>query len=394
MNGKERAQTAFSHLEPDRVPIFELSIDNPTAEFVLGRPNLCGFGGKVRGLLQNNAILDGKYYEYHKNRTEDKVELWKKLELDVFPGVFPIPKQPTIPDQISENEWKFSDTNSGLWGIYAYSEESDVYDQVNSSLKEGGLAELEKLTGYLEKQEFDPDLWDFSLVDFELNELGSDLMMLGEADVEIGSTYDWAETFLIGLLEAPDLIHRYLDARLKPTLKMTEMLLERGVHGIHGGYDWASNKGPVFSPRHFRQFVFPRLKQITDLCHRYGVPYIKHTDGNVNVLLKDMIDAGVDGFQAIEPRAGMKIAQIKKDYGDQLTLIGNVDCSTVLVNGPEEAVFEETRNIIQAAAYGGGFLLSSSNSIHPGVKPEYYLAMLDTARKEGLYPILKKDEEE
>ncbi|MHB8135465.1 MAG: uroporphyrinogen decarboxylase family protein [Anaerolineaceae bacterium] len=393
MNSKERALTAFSHKEPDRVPIFELSIDNPTAEFVLGRPNLCGFGGKARGFLQNKAVLEGKYYEYHKNRIEDKVELWKKLELDVFPGVFPIPKQPSIPDQISEYEWKFSDPNSGFWGIYEYSEESDVYDQVNSSLKEGGLAELEKLTDYLEKQEFDPDLWDFSLVDSVIDGLGSEFMVLGEADVEIGSTFDWAETFLIGLIETPDLIHRYLDARLKPALKMTEMLLERGVHGIHGGYDWASNKGPVFSPRHFRQFVFPRLKQITDLCHRFGVPYVKHTDGNVNVLLKDMIDAGVDGFQAIEPRAGMNIAQIKKDYGDQLTLIGNVDCSTVLVNGPEEAVREETKNIIQVAASGGGFLLSSSNSIHSGVKPEYYLAMLNTAREEGKYPILKKNGE-
>ncbi len=49
-----------------------------------------------------------------------------------------------------------------------------------------------------------------------------------------------------------------------------------------------------------------------------------------------MIQAGVDGFQAIEPHAGMDIAQIKRDYGDRLTLIGNVDCSTVLVDGPEK----------------------------------------------------------
>jgi len=89
----------------------------------------------------------------------------------------------------------------------------------------------------------------------------------------------------------------------------------------------------------------------------------------------------------------MNIAQIKKDYGDRLTLIGNVDCSTVLVEGPEEAVRKETLKIIQSAAPGGGFLLSSSNSIHPGVKPAYYLAMLDAARKAGQYPIMIQDEE-
>jgi uroporphyrinogen decarboxylase len=159
------------------------------------------------------------------------------------------------------------------------------------------------------------------------------------------------------------------------------------VDGIHGGYDWASSKGPMFSPRHFQEFVFPRLLQITDLCHRYHVPYVKHTDGNINALLDGMLAAGVDGFHAIEPRAGMDIARLKREYGDRLTLIGNVDCSTVLVEGPLEAVRAQTERVIRTAAPGGGFLLSSSNSIHPGVKPEYYFEMLATARRVGRYPI-------
>ena len=68
-------------------------------------------------------------------------------------------------------------------------------------------------------------------------------------------------------------------------------------------------------------------------------------------------------------------------------MIGNVDCSTVLVDGPEEAVRAQTEELIRAVAPEGGYLLSTSNSVHPGVKPEYYLAMLDTARQVGVYPI-------
>jgi len=387
MNGKERALTAFSHKEADRVPIFELTIDNPTAEYVLGRPNLCGFGGKARGLAYNQAVLAGNVTDYFLRRKHDEMDLWEKLDLDVYPHCDPLPVNPATPDQISERQWKITDKSTGQWVIYDYSADSDVYDMVDSSIRRGGLPELEKLTNHLERQEFDPQSWDFSYVEMVLERFVKDKMVLASADVEIGSTFDWAETFLIGLVEAPDLIHRYLDARLKSTLKLTEMLLERGVHGIHGGYDWAANKGPIFSPRHFRKFVFPRMKQITDLCHRYGVPYIKHTDGNVNSLLDDMIASGIDAFQAIEPRANMNIAEIKQKYGDRLTLIGNVDCSTVLVDGPAEAVAEQTKAIIKAAAPGGGFLISSSNSIHPGVKPEYYLVMLETARKVGEYPI-------
>lgn len=387
MNGLERARLAFAHQEADRVPIFELTIDNPTAAYILGRPTLCGFGGRARGLLQNQALLNGSFAEYIRQRTADDIALYQKLEIDVYPFANPVPRNPAVPEQVDEFTWRFSDPATGQWGLYWYAADSDVYDEVDSSLRRGGLPELEKLTAHLETQEFNLEAWDFSPVETALAELGRDHMVMGHADVEIGSTFDWAETFMIGLVEAPDLIHRYLDVRLKHTLKLMEALLERGVHGFHGGYDWAAQKGPVFSPRHFRKFVFPRLRQITDLCHRYGVPYVKHTDGNINSLMDDLVAAGVDGFQAIEPRAGMDIGQLKQKYGQVLTLIGNVDCSTVLVNGPVEAVRAATEEVIRVAAPGGGFLLSTSNSVHPGVRPEYYLAMLETARAVGDYPI-------
>jgi uroporphyrinogen decarboxylase len=387
MNSKERVKLAFAHQEADRAPIFELTIDNPTASTVLGRPTLCGFGGNVRALIQNKALIEGRSEEFHRQRVADEIALWRALDLDVYPNAYPVPHNPAIPEQIEAYAWRYASPDGERWSIYRYIPESDMYDEVESWLREGGLAALERETELLEAAEPKLDEWDFSPVDTFIQELGQDRCVMGVADVAIGSTYCWAETFLIGLIKAPQLIHRYLDAHLRTTLLLLEATLERGVDGVHGGYDWASAMGPMFSPRHFKTFVFPRLKQITDLCHRYGVPYVKHTDGNINALLDGMIEAGVDGFQAIEPRAGMDLARLKRDYGDRLTLIGNVDCSTVLVDGPVEAVREQTETVIRTAAPGGGFLLSTSNSVHPGVKPEYYLAMLETARAVGCYPI-------
>jgi uroporphyrinogen decarboxylase len=379
---------AFAHEEPDRVPLFELTIDNPTAEEVLGRPNLCGFGGRARGVAQNEALMSGRIQAYHRQRIADEIELWRKLELDVYPNAYPVPRNPLVPEQVGEASWRFTDPGTGQWSLSRYLPDSDMYDQVDSSLRQGGLAELARLTEALEASPSRLEDWDFAPVDALLRELGRERCVMGVADVEIGSTWDWAEHFLIGLIKAPDLIERYLDARLRVTLLLLEAMLERGVDGVHGGYDWASKNGPIFAPKHFRRFVFPRLRQITDLCHSYGVPYVKHTDGNVNCLLDDMVAAGVDAFQAIEPGAGMDIAQLKRDYGEHLTLIGNVDCATVLVHGPVEAVREQTEWVIRSAAPGGGFLLSTSNSVHPGVVPAYYLAMLDTARQVGTYPVV------
>ena len=51
-----------------------------------------------------------------------------------------------------------------------------------------------------------------------------------------------------------------------------------------------------------------------------------------------MIDSGIDGYHAIEPVAGMDIFYLKQKYGKKITLLGNVDCTDILVNGPKEKI--------------------------------------------------------
>jgi len=70
-------------------------------------------------------------------------------------------------------------------------------------------------------------------------------------------------------------------------------------------------------------------------------------------------------------------------------LLGNVSCAKTLVSGTPEEIEEETRRAIEIAAPGGGYVLSSSNTIHSQVPAKNYLAMREAARKYGKYPIQK-----
>jgi uroporphyrinogen decarboxylase len=83
----------------------------------------------------------------------------------------------------------------------------------------------------------------------------------------------------------------------------------------------------------------------------------------------------------------MDLSAVKAQYGHRIAIKGNVDCIETLVHGTQEEVIEETKETIRAGAPGGGFILSSSNSIHSGVKPENYLTMLKTLEQHGHYPI-------
>lgn len=99
------------------------------------------------------------------------------------------------------------------------------------------------------------------------------------------------------------------------------------------------------------------------------------------------METGIDGLHPNEPVAGMDIGEVKEKYGHRITIVGNVDCSMLLPLGTEEEVIEAVKETIAKASVGGGHILSSSNSIHPAVKPENYRAMVVTARDQGKYPL-------
>jgi uroporphyrinogen decarboxylase len=84
----------------------------------------------------------------------------------------------------------------------------------------------------------------------------------------------------------------------------------------------------------------------------------------------------------------MDIGETKREFGRRTCLIGNIDCSFLLVFGNPGEVRQSVKETIAEAAPGGGYIISSSNSIHPGCKPENYLAMVEAAREYGRYPEL------
>ena len=110
-------------------------------------------------------------------------------------------------------------------------------------------------------------------------------------------------------------------------------------------------------------------------------------DGNVWPFLDLIVDTGAEAFNPIEPVANMDIGEVKRKYGQRVCLVGNIDCGELLSHGTVAEVDATVARCIRDAA-GGGFMLSSSNSIHSKVKPENYLAMVRTTQEYGTYPML------
>jgi methylmalonyl-CoA mutase cobalamin-binding domain/chain len=142
---------------------------------------------------------------------------------------------------------------------------------------------------------------------------------------------------------------------------------------------------PMISAQHFREFCVPVMRNVIDVMK---LPAIYHSDGNIMPLMEEIIGLGVAGIANMEP-GPMDIDEVKRLYGDKVTIVGNIDLHYTLTKGTPEETAAEVKKRIDSLAPGGRYILASANSLPNYVKPANVRAMGDTLLKYGFY----KDED-
>jgi len=205
-------------------------------------------------------------------------------------------------------------------------------------------------------------------------------------------TYAWSlvgmDKFFKILKKEPSFANRLLEISFQYNYQLAREAIKIGADIIFCGDDLAYKKGLMISMEDFDEFLKPYYEKMARLTNdRKDVFFVKHSDGNIWELIPPFIEMGVDAINPLEPAAGMDIKRVKDEFGDDICLIGNIDCSDLLSNGTPESVSEVVRSTIQKAAPCGGYILASSNEIHSAVKPNNFISMLETTENFGNYPI-------
>lgn len=196
------------------------------------------------------------------------------------------------------------------------------------------------------------------------------------------------QLFSYAIYDAPADVERLLEVQTESAVRMARVAAEVKVSPIYFIGDDIAYKGRLlFSPEFLRRTFIPSLRRCIEPVKQAGLKVIFHSDGYVMDVLDDMLDAGIDGLNPIEPIAGMDIGLLKRRYGKRLVLVGNVDCSQVLPLGSVEDVVEATKACLRAAGHGGGLFIGSSSEIVPATPVENILAFYDACRTWGRYPL-------
>lgn len=346
MNSRERLLTALVGKQPDRVPTWELAINEPV----------------IRGILKEEARAIGDLNAY--------MVLAERLDLDGLTA-FEAMNYQKKKDGVIQDEW----------GI---------------TYKIGAQGEKFPLDGPIKSMQ---DLEDYSPPDPHKSYRWNTLKMMkamfdGERALAVcvhdSFEYPWflrggMDEFLKDFYRDPELIKAITKMAVDYNIELVEEAAQVGADFVVAGDDYAYKHGPLMSPEQFEEFILPGLTRLVEATHQEGLLFLKHTDGNIWSILDMLVNAGIDGICPLEPKAGMDIGKVKQKYGRQISVVGNIDCTQLLPSGMTKEVKEAVRECIREAAPAGGHILSSSNTIHYGVKPANYLAMIEALREYGNY---------
>ena len=171
-----------------------------------------------------------------------------------------------------------------------------------------------------------------------------------------------------------ELLRRYADW----TIRLAPRLAEIGFDVFWAFDDVAFNSGPMFSPAFYRDVVLPIQQEATAAL---PLPLITHSDGDMGPLLDDWLELGQAAIHPIQPDV-MDINAVKADYGDRLCLVGNIFMDDLVHKDPAD-IDAQVRDRIETIGAGGGYIISSSNSLTADMKIENVRAMIDAIDRYG-----------
>ncbi|MHA1915862.1 MAG: uroporphyrinogen decarboxylase family protein [Promethearchaeota archaeon] len=161
----------------------------------------------------------------------------------------------------------------------------------------------------------------------------------------------------------PQFIHEVMTEFNKVNLEIIKRLAEAGVDIVFYMDDLGMKQRSIFSIEQFKEFILPYYKQMFQACKKNGMFVLQHSCGYIDKLLPHMVDAGLNGIQALEPAAGVNLAHLKETLGDKVAFIGGIDGSNILNFGTPKDVEEEVKRCIKAAAQGGGYFAGPSHNV-------------------------------
>ena len=231
----------------------------------------------------------------------------------------------------------------------------------------------------------DPDKASARSLDWYEQNLPGNLCVMGSGGFAHYAEYIcWLmgyETLCVALFEQRDLVAAISQRLIEMYRKFLGRLLKYDrVKIIWGSDDMGFRGGTLISPNDLREFVLPGHREMAQMSHDAGRPYLLHSCGNLELIYEDLIeDVRIDAKHSFEDTIE-RVVDLKPRYGHRMALLGGIDVD-FLCRSDEAAVRRRVRETLDVCMPGGGYVLGTGNSVANYIPIENYLAMLEEGRR-------------
>ncbi len=338
MNSRERVLAALRGEEPDRVPYCEVGIDRALAQELMG-------WGEPKSQARN--------LEVNQYTVEEAKAIASLLKLDNLSYLMRAPV--------------YAHKSAGQDGRLFYGE-GMIQTEADLAIIE--LPDPYDDSLYAEAEEFVAQKGEYAA--WFVTRIGIFPTMLSMG----------IERFCIAVYENRSLVEALFDRYCDWMIVVAERVCQMGFDVFVSTDDLAFKTGTFLSPALFRDLVMPRHQRV---AQRITIPWVLHSDGDVMPYLEDLLSLGITGLHPNE-KGAMDIRAMKREYGDRICLLGNVDLNILGMGTPED-VEEEVRDLIRDVGPGGGYIVTSGNTLAGYLRPENVLALTRAAQEYGRYPL-------
>jgi 5-methyltetrahydrofolate--homocysteine methyltransferase len=181
-----------------------------------------------------------------------------------------------------------------------------------------------------------------------------------------------------------DFLEELLEISTEWCVKFSAAAVKNGVDFIWPADDVAFKTGLFLPPALMREIWAGRMKRICAPAVAAGKPVLFHSDGKIDELVPMLLDMGVDCVHPMDPY-GCDFRDLKKRFGGSVCFAGNIDIEFPLAHGTPADVEKDVKAHMEAMKPGGGYVCGSSHSIVNYVPHENFIAMLNAVHRYGAY---------
>ena len=185
------------------------------------------------------------------------------------------------------------------------------------------------------------------------------------------------EGALFAAMDRPDFFKELLEHIHKIDLCHFEIMIEEGVD-ILVRRGWCDTTR-FWSPVLYRKFMVPHFRELVKVAHQAGRKVAHTMDCGIMPLLDDFLEIGFDLLYNLDPvQGGADLKIVKQKLGGHIALQGGVNEAITLLNNDREEIRRAVQETMEILSPGGGFILSVSNCLEPGIPWPAIKTVVDT----------------